>query len=170
MGIFGMKKEEKDKLYMEALEELQEEEKEDNIQDDMEIRQEINDTYPVPEPEEQFNTHSFLHKAAFSSGNTVRTTFLSESELGRPLFNIRFLSDMEDIARHYVDPLLSKAKMKPEENLVAIYFWNKRENITESGMSNKGFAMNLNVTRKVDSTRKRVRPNYDSMQKGGIEK
>jgi len=162
-----MKKEEKERLYAEALAELEEEEKEEAMEDQEDLRQDMMDTYPVPEPEEMVNSHSFLHKAAFGSGNTVRTTFLSESELGRPLFNIRFLSDMEDIAKHYVDPLLKKYGMKTKQNLIALYFWNKRENVTESGMSNKGFAMNLNVTRKVDATRKRVRPNFEGMKGGG---
>lgn len=140
-------------------------------QEDAEIdrwmtQQEITDSYPSPESEEKQNQHSFLHKAAFGEIDTVRTTFLSESELGRPLFSIRFMLKMEDIAKYYLDNLIKTLGMNPmKQNKIANYFNADIKNTSDSGMSNKGFAMNLNVTRKMDAVRKRVRdiPN----EKGG---
>ncbi|KKN59071.1 hypothetical protein LCGC14_0546260, partial [marine sediment metagenome] len=40
-------------------------------------------------------------------------------------------------------------------------------NITDSGMSKEGFAMNLNVTKKMDMLRKKVRVNNIENLKGG---
>ena len=126
----------------------------DQADDQYENVQELQELYDAPTPEEKQNAHSFLHKAAFDNLNTVRTTFLTESELGRPLFSVRFLLDMEDISKHYLDPLVKKFG---GENRISIYFLEKIYNITNSGMSNKGFSMNLNVTRKMQSTRTKVK-------------
>ena len=151
----------------EEIEEYQEEQKvegEESDEDRLAAQQEFAEAYGSPEPEEKQNQHSFLHKAAFSSPDTIRTTFLSETELGRPLFSVRFLLDMEDVSRHYLDGF---AKECNGNNRIADYFLNKVQNITSSGMSNKGFAMNLNVTRKMDTTRTRVKGNIENLQKGG---
>lgn len=145
-------------LKPEQLEELQEQmedEKEDEVEDQFDINQEVIDAYGSPQPEERQNQHSFLHKAAFDSNDTVRTTFLHEGELGRPLFTVRFMLDMEDVAHHYLDPVIRVLGIK--HNGIANYFNAKIQNVTHSGQSNKGFSMNLNVTQKRDMTRKRVR-------------
>lgn len=120
--------------------------------------QEIQEGYGYPMAEEKNNPHVFLNKAAFETVNTVKTTFLTEEELGRPLFSMRFLLDMEDIAKHYLDPLGKKypGKDKEQNNKISEYFLMKALNMSDSGMSNLGFAMNLNVTRRMDTTRKRV--------------
>jgi len=49
----------------------------------------------------------------------------------------------------------------------ADYFRQKILNITDSGMSKDGFAMNLNVTKKMDTIRKRVRENLIQNLQGG---
>ena len=89
---------------------------------------------------------------------------------------------MEDIAKYYLDPLLVslkeeqealKEKGKPyvdidveKNNGIANYFYNKIQNVTDSGMSNMGFSMNLNVTRKMDATRRKSQASMDNL-KGG---
>lgn len=152
---------------LEEMEDAQEEQREDQLEDQLGLTDEYKEAYPSPEPEEKQNQHSFLHKAAFSSNDTVRTTWLSESELGRPLFNIRFLLDMHDISKYYIDSLIDILGLdKTQDNRIANYFWEKTQNITASGMSNKGFAMNLNVTRKMDTIRKRIKE-FPKMMKGG---
>ena len=120
--------------------------------------QEFQEGYGHPQAEEKHNPHSFLHKATFETSDTIKTTFLTEEELGRPLFSMRFLLDMEDIAKHYLDPLAKKYPGKDKEmgNKISNYFFMKALNMSNSGMSNLGFAMNLNVTRRMDTTRKRV--------------
>lgn len=172
----------------EILEEIKEEQlmdQEEADEDKMILTQEQMEAYGYPEPEEKQSQHSFLHKAAFGTEDTIRTTYLSESELGRPLFNIRFLLDMEDIADHYlkgVVEFINKAKSeeqqeegeKPKEELKPIkvenkisrYFKMKAYNISDSGMSNQGFSMNLNVMRKLDMTRKRSIENLKNLQGG----
>lgn len=119
--------------------------KEDDMEEQMELSQEFNPDSPYPLQDEKHNQFTFLHKAAFESNDTIRTTWLSESELGRPLFSVRFLLDLHKMAHH--------------DNLhkIAEYYLSKVQNITHSGMSNKGFAMNLNVTQKRDATKTRIR-------------
>lgn len=152
---------------MEEMMELREEELEDNQEDNFITNQELVEGYGGVQPDETLNAHSFLHKAAFGSRDTVRTTFLQEGELGRPLFTVRFMLDMEDIAHYYLDPLLREMNLNPKDyNLIATYFWQKIQNVTQSGMSNKGFAMNLNVTRKMDTIRRRVKNSIEQL-KGG---
>ncbi len=139
---------------IEAMEDYQEDQAWDNAQNQIEDNSEWQEAYGAPEPEERQNAHSFLHRATFDSDDTTKTSWLSESELGRPLFSVRFLLDMEDISKFYIDPL---AKQLNVENKIADYFLQKIHNTTDSGMSNKGFAMNLNVTRKMDTTRRKMK-------------
>lgn len=160
-----------DKMYEEQItpeeiEEYQEEQKvegEESDEDRQAAQQEFAEAYGSPEPEEKHNQHTFLSKAV-SAKDTVRTTFLSDQELGRPLFSVRFLLDMEDVSHHYLDGFVDEVD---GSNRIANYFLNKVQNITDSGMSNKGFTMNLNVTRKMDTTRTRVKGNIENLQKGG---
>lgn len=144
------------------MEEMKEDQTEDTFDDQQMMSREFAEGYPVPEPEETLNAHNFLNKAAFQAQDTVRTTWLSESELGRPLFNIRFLLDMEDISKYYLDAIIDKLYKEKKidtkiDNKIANYFREKIRNITDSGMSNKGFAMNLNVTRKMEARRERIK-------------
>lgn len=135
----------------------QEDDNEEQIEDDSETRQEFQDDYPAPEPEEKINQWSIIDKAT-KAPNTLRTTFLDPWELGKPIFSVRFYQTYYDLSRLYLDPMIKAKGRDPRtENLVADYFYNKVQNITNSGMSNKGFTMNLNVTHKRDTTRKRVR-------------
>ncbi len=155
-----------EQITPEEIEEYQEEQKvegEESDEDRQAAQQVFAEAYGSPEPEEKHNQHTFLSNA-IKAKDTVRTTFLSDQELGRPLFSVRFLLDMEDVSRHYLDIFADGCG---GNNRIADYFLNKVQNITDSGMSNKGFAMNLNVTRKMDTTRTRVKGNIENLQKGG---
>lgn len=142
----------------------QEEQIEDQQDDNFENQQELAEMYGSPEPEERQNQHSFIHKAAFGDGDTLRTTYLNEWELGKPMFSIRFLLDMEDISKFYLDDLSIELK---QINRVSDYFKQKIMNITDSGMSKEGFTANLNVTKKMDSIRQKVRVNPIENLQGG---
>jgi len=162
----------------ETMEDMQEEQVEDAQEDQMQLSQEMQELYGAPEPEEQYNQHTFLNKAAFGTENTLKTTWLSPEECGRPDFAVRFLLQMKTIAEHYLDPLVKeineeyrkKINDKKAEDIIkngiSKYFWDKTQNITNSGMSMKGFAMNLNVTKKLEAVRSRVRSNITNL-KGG---
>ncbi len=121
-------------------------------EDRMQRTQEFQEGYGYPVPDEKHNQFTFLSKAV-AADNTVRVTYLDKEELGRPLFSVRFLLDMEDVANHYLNPI---AKHLQGENRISDYFLKKVMNITDSGMSKEGFTMNLNVTRKMDTTRKKL--------------
>ena len=160
-----MDKRYEEQITPEEIEEYQEEQKvegEESDEDRLAAQQEFGEAYGSPEPEEKHNQHTFLSNA-IKAKDTVRTTFLSDQELGRPLFSVRFLLDMEDIARYYIDPI---AKDLDIDNGIAIYFWEKIQNITSSGMSNQGFAPLLSVTKRMDITRKKMKGNIDNL-KGG---
>ncbi len=147
--------EEEIQITPEMLEELEDAEKEKTIETEEERllhTQEIQDAYGYPTPDEKHNQHTFLNKA-IDSVNTVRVTYLDKEELGRPLFSVRFLLDMEDVANHYLNPIAEHLK---GINKISEYFFMKVLNITDSGMSKEGFTMNLNVTKKMDTTRKKL--------------
>jgi len=149
---------------VQEVQDMQDERTEDAELDRIELSQEMQDAYGAPEPEEVQNQASFLHKAAFYSPDTIRTTFLHESELGRPLFSVRFIMELENLSEYYLQELCETFNL---DNKIKEYFHQKRETVTSSGMSNKGFAMNLNVTRKIDATRKRMRESSIENLKGG---
>ena len=144
---------------IDELEEVQEDAAADADEDRMQRAQEFQEGYGYPTPDEKHNQHTFLSNAV-KSEDTTRVTYLDKEELGRPLFSVRFLLDMEDVANHYLNPIadhLSKYKKdKIVKNKISQYFFMKVLNITDSGMSKEGFAMNLNVTKKMDTTRKKL--------------
>ncbi|HEC39519.1 hypothetical protein LCGC14_0538280 [marine sediment metagenome] len=145
-------------VYQEMQEDAAEDAAEDQIETQLDIQEELHGSQDM---EEKQNQHSFLHTATFKDLNSLKTTFLSEEELGRSMFSVRFLLDMFSISNYYLDDL---AKELGIENKIAQYFEEKVKNITDSGMSNKGFVMNLNVTKKMDIERKKMRINDSSIQ------
>lgn len=151
----------------EMIEEL-EDQRDDQVDDQAQAQQEFNEAYGAPEPEQQMNAQAYLWNASFQSRDTLRTTFLEEGELGRPLFTVRFLLDMEDISKFYIDQMVKDFKDKniEVENRISNYFWDKIQNITSSGMSNKGFGPLLSVTKKMDVMRKKTRENVIENLKG----
>lgn len=152
---------------IEAYNEEQEQDAIDAEQDKALFNAEMQDAYGSPEADEKHNAHTFLDKAAFQSTDTIRTTFLTQDELGRPLFSMRFILDMEDVAKHYLDDLAKKAKI---DNRIAAYFKNKAFNMADSGMSREGFSMSLNVMKKIDTTRRRDVNNIQNLQGGNRKK
>ncbi len=154
------KQENMQRLMMEEMENIQLDESQDQQDEQMINSQEFQDGM-TQEQEMPFNQHTFLANS-LDQENPEKVTFLSESELGNPLFNMRFLQDIEVVCKHYLDELCKENKM---EYKIVQYFRSKIINIADSGMSNKGFIQNMNVTKKVDMTRTRKR-NLDNL-KGG---
>ena len=139
-----------------------EDDKEDDLQETLEdqygMTKDVQESYADFDKDEKHNAHSFLHRATFESDDTTRTTWLAEHEIGKPHFTVRTLLDLEDISKYYLDPFIKAMGMSPQRNNgISNYFRAKVLNITDSGMSNKGFAMNLNVTQKRDSTKQRIK-------------
>ena len=157
-----MKPEEFEKRMNEEMQDVQEEDSAIQTEESMMNQQNWQEAYGVPEQEQSFNQHTFLaNSLALESPEKV--TFMSESELGRPLFNLRFLLDIEDICKYYLDDLSNELDLVNE---IAKYFRAKIINISDSGMSHNGFVQNLNASRKIDVTRSRVR-NLEPQLKGG---
>lgn len=148
-----MDQEQFEKEMIEEMKDLEEDNQFDQQEDDILTRQSWQDAYGVPEPEQSFNQHIFLaNSLIFDSPEKV--TFMNESELGRPLFNLRFLLDIEDICKYYLDDLAEDLGIV---NQISNYFRAKIVNICSSGMSHKGFLQNLNVSKKIEVNRKRIR-------------
>lgn len=145
---------------IEEMKDLQEEDLLDQTEDNMMNQQSWQEAYGVPEPEERVNQHTFL-KGSLSFEDPEKVTYLNQYELGRPLFNIRFLLDIEDICKYYLDDL---AKKYGEENRIADYFREKINNICASGMSHEGFVQNLNVSKKIEVKRQRIK-NLEPLKK-----
>ncbi len=116
----------------------------------------------VPEPEQQYGQHKFLAESLYHT-SPEKVTFLDVYELGRPIFNMRFLLDIEDVCKYYLDEL---CKEYGNENKIAEYFRAKIQNIADSGMSKDGAIQMANVTKKVDVTRRRTR-NIENLKGGG---
>ena len=154
---------------LEDMEDLQEDELEDQQENQFQNSQENQEIYGYPEPDEKHNQHAFISKTVFESPEVEKISYLMESELGKPLFNIRFLLDMEDITKHYIDPLLKELGIPKESNRIANYFRNKIYNICSSGLSREGFIQNMNVTRRMDTTKTRIRNPIQNL-KGGERK
>lgn len=125
--------------------------REESLEDDMDFNKDMQDeSYGYPTPDPKYNQHVFLHQAAFESNDTIKTTFLTTEELGRPLFSVRFMLDLRTMAQNIAVGNYNLDK-------IAEYWLSKIQNVTNSGMSNEGFTMNLNVTQKRDMVRKKVR-------------
>lgn len=152
-----------EEIQQEIMEQIQADQEDDSAEaseDNYMDQNNFNAAYGESQPEQILNPSAFLHRAAFETDNTLRTTYLTETELGRPLFSVRFLLDLNNISHHYLTPVIKQIYEETgvvKQNKIAEYFQEKIKNITGSGMSNEGFAMNLNVTKKIDSMKRRSR-------------
>ncbi len=148
-----MDNEQFEEAMYDEMQNLQQEDAEDTQHEQFLNQQEFQDAYGSPEPEQRFNQHTFLaNSLEFDSPEKV--TFMTVSELGTPLFNMRFLLDIEDISKYYLDEMAKKLGIPNE---IALYFREKIKNISDSGMSHNGFVQNLNVTKKMEATRQRIK-------------
>jgi len=138
---------------LQEMKDLQEEDLAEQSEDSMMNQQSWQEAYGVPEPEEKVNQHTFL-KESLSFQDPEKVTYLDTYELGRPLFNLRFLLDIEDICKYYLDEL---AKKYNQENGISEYFREKINNICASGMSKDGFVQGLNVSKRIDVKRQRIK-------------
>jgi len=136
-----MDRKEEHNINMEEIEEDMEDQIEEQADIQKDTQEDIED-YGYPQADPVYNQHAIISKSIDNS-ETLKTTFLSSQELGRPLFSVRFMLDLQKIAEHQDLPRIAK------------YFEDKIRNITHSGMSNEGFVMNLAVTQKRDTTRKK---------------
>lgn len=137
---------------IEEAEDEYEDDNEDEAEDRFEQNQNFQQDYDAPMPDEKLNSHTIINKA-LERKDTIRTTFLTENELGRPLFSVRFLAELHEDAMR---PITVGDEVTYLDK-IADYYYQKIQNITESGMSNKGFMMNLNVTQKRDQVKRRVK-------------
>ncbi len=155
---------------MEEMEVMKEDDNEDSIEQNYGITQENMEAYGVPQEEEKVNQHQFIKQSVFNLSNKEAVSFLQPGELGSGLFTVRFLLDMEKISQYYLDEELKKIDDGRNDgtkmpNEISSYFRNKINNICDSGLSNEGFIQKLNVTRKMDTTRTRVKNFEESNRK-----
>lgn len=130
-----------------------EDHKEEMMEDDMELNRELAESYGSPSQDPIYNPHSFLHRAVFDLDDTLKTTYLDQYELGRPFFTVRFMLELYKNALN--SSIITSEGKELKLDKLAEYFRQKIKNVTDTGMSNQGFAMNLNVTQKRDTTKRR---------------
>lgn len=160
-----MSKYDYEQAYEQEMEELQLDEAQDG-QDESNLNQyewgeAMGDGIGVPSPEKQYNQHAFISES-LGQNSPEKITFLTQSELGNPLFNMRFLLDMEDICIYYLNKLVKKYNSR---DLISPYFRAKIKNVADSGLSKEGFIQNMNISKRLDV--KRTRPNAIDNLKGG---
>lgn len=125
---------------------MDEEEIEEKREEEQELLEDMKEddagSYGLPEVEKNYEKFKFLTDVK-ESQDTVRTTFVTREELGRPLFSLRFYINLEKMAR-------LKAY-----NLVADYLHHKAITTTDTGLSSEGFLMNLAVKKTTEKLKRK---------------
>jgi hypothetical protein len=121
-------------------EEIAEEQKEEERELLEEMKEEDAEAYGVPEEDEKFDRMKFLTEVR-DRDDTIRTTYLTKTELGTPLFPVRFWLNLE---------LLAKLK---KYDIVEDFLYKKALVTTHSGLSREGFLVNTTVTRRKEMTK-----------------
>ena len=147
---------------LEEMKTLQELEAEESELDRLGLGHDVSELYGSPTPDEKQNQHAFLSKTT-DKEEVERFTYLNEEETGRPLFSMRFMLDYEDVSKHYLDKI---CKEIGHPNTLSKYWRRKIDNVASSGMSKEGFIQVMNISRKMDMTRKSARGNIENL-KGG---
>lgn len=133
----------------EAMEDLKEEEAEDKAESDRELMEEMKEedaeAYGYPEAEEKFERFKFLSEVR-DREDTIRTSFLTKTELGTPLLPVRFWLNLK---------LLADLK---RYDIVSGYLYNKAIVTTHSGLSREGFLLNIAVTKRKETAKRKIKP------------
>ena len=148
-----MVEQQQEEVPQEVLDEFQRQQEDDsdnsfqNQTEDSEfLRQAIQDS------PEKYNQHTFIHNSVFNSDSPIRTTYLSESEKGRALFNAIFIKDIINICDYQLKGIAEELGV---ENNIKIYFEQKLDSQLQLGMSHEGFLQNLNASKLIKTQRTR---------------
>lgn len=125
-------------------EDLLEEQKEEERELLEDMKEEDAEAYGVPEAEEKHDRFKFLTEIR-DGDDTIRTTYLTKTELGVPLFSVRFWLNLQLLAE------LKKYK------IISDYLYNKALVTTHSGLSREGFLVNTTVTKRKEMTKHRAK-------------
>ncbi len=133
----------------EDIEEFEEEQAEEKKEEDQELMEELREedaeAYGVPEPEQKYERFKFLTEAR-EMDDTIRTSYLTKSELGFPLFSVRFWLNLELLAALKKYDILRK------------YLNDKALVTTHTGLSREGFLMNTAITRRKEGIKSKIKP------------
>ena len=110
------------------------------------IREEQMEEGMTPETEKILDKYKFLNEVK-ESDNTIKTSYVTKAELGKPLFPVRFWLE-----------IASYAKLKNYDT-IRKYCLEKANNITDTGLSNEGFLLGLVVTKRRET--KTARKSHD---------
>jgi len=105
----------------------------------------------LPEQEKLLDKYLFLNNVK-ESDNTIKTSFLTKAELGKPLFPVRFWLE-----------LATYAQLKGYD-IVKDYCIDKAKNITDTGLSNEGFLLGLVVTKRRETALQRKKSPTPELQ------
>lgn len=153
-----------------------EDDSEEMKEEEMELSDEMKKLYGSSQEEAKHNQHEFLAKTTLMEEDTEKFTNLTTEEIGKTLFTTRFMADLEDISEHYLKDILldlekrykkETGEIKKFENKIKLYFRNKIRNVTESAMGRDGFIQKMNATQRLETTKRRIRPDAIQNLKGG---
>jgi len=129
-----------DYLTEEEIEDMKEDEAEEQQELMKDLSEEDIEDYGAVEPEQRFELMKFLTEVR-DKEDTTRTTYLTKSELGTPLFSVRFWENLKILA------------IMRKRLILARFIQNKIFSITSTGLSREGFLMNTAITKRKEKTR-----------------
>jgi len=142
-------------LIEEEIEDMKEEEAEEQQELMKDLSEEDIEDYGAVEPEKNFELMKFLTEVR-DADDTTRTTYLTKSELGTPLFSVRFWENLKILA------------IMRKRTILAKFIQSKIFSTTSTGLSREGFLMNTTITKKKEKTR--LRPTYINEKEVSVKK
>ena len=134
----------------EEIEELEDEiddDKEEAVEEQQELMKDLSEedieAYGSIESDKEYGLMKFLTEVR-DIEDTTRTSYLTKSELGNPLFSVRFWENLKILAIMRKRPIL------------AAFIQQKVLSTTTTGLSREGFLMNTTITRKKEKSRSKV--------------
>ena len=121
-----------------------EDEKEEAAEEQQELMKDLAEedieAYGSVEPDKEYGLMKFLTEVR-DIDDTTRTSYLTKTELGIPLFSVRFWENLKIIA------------IMRKRLLLAAFIQKKVLSTTTTGLSREGFLMNTTITKRKERTR-----------------
>lgn len=95
--------------YQEQMKSQEEESRDESIEDQQATSQGFMEALSGSQPQ---NKDAFLHKSAFDTSDTLRTSYLNEFELGRPMFSVRTLLELKNLADHHMSQVVEMINLE----------------------------------------------------------
>jgi len=149
---------------IEEIDELEDDiddEKEEQVEEQQELMKDLSEEdiedYGSIEPDKTYDLMKFLTEVR-DQDDTTRTSYLTKTELGIPLFSVRFWENLKILA------------IMRKRLLLAKFIQSKILSTTSTGLSREGFLMNTTITRKKEKTRGKLNRFQNSEKEVSMKK